>query len=53
MSRHYHHRRPRERSSRNPRLELVLSAVVVALVIVALVVFLVVYHDFPLRVSGQ
>jgi hypothetical protein len=30
----------------------VVSAVVVIAVVVTLVVFLLIYHDFPLRVSG-
>jgi heme/copper-type cytochrome/quinol oxidase subunit 2 len=36
---------------RNRNIELVVTAVVVGIVAVVLVVFLVVYHDFPLRVS--
>jgi hypothetical protein len=52
MPRHYYYRRPRERRSRNPKLEMTATVVVVVLLVVLLVVFLVIYHDFPLRVSG-
>jgi hypothetical protein len=51
-SRRYYYRRPRDPRGRNPRLELALSVLVVAVMVGALLVFLLVYHDFPLRVSG-
>jgi len=50
---HYYYRRPRDRRSRHPRLELIASVLVLVVVVVLVVTFLVVYHDFPLRVSGQ
>jgi uncharacterized membrane protein len=50
---HYYHRRERTFSRRHARLEIVASVVVIVLVIAVLVLFLFVYHDFPLRVSGQ
>ena len=49
----YYNRPRRARRSRNPRLELALSAIVVVAILVTIVVFLLIYHDFPLRVSGQ
>jgi hypothetical protein len=49
---HYYYRRPRDSRGRHPRLERIVSALVIVAVIVVLVVFLVIYHDFPLRVSG-
>jgi hypothetical protein len=49
----YYYRRPRDRRARHPRLELIATALVVVLLIALLVTFLVIYHDFPLRVSGQ
>ncbi len=52
MPQTYYNRRRRERPSRHPRLELVVSAFVLIVVIVMLLVFLFDYHDFPLRVSG-
>jgi hypothetical protein len=49
----YHNRRrQQDRPSRLSRLELVISAVVLALVIAGLLVFLLVYHDLPFRLSG-
>jgi hypothetical protein len=53
MAQLYHNRRrQQDRPSRLSRLELVISAVVLALVIAALLVFLLVYHDLPFRLSG-
>jgi len=53
MPSRYYYRRPRERRSRNPRLELIATVLVVVVVVAVLVTFLVIYHDLPLRVSGQ
>jgi heme/copper-type cytochrome/quinol oxidase subunit 2 len=46
----YHYRRP-PRQSRNPRLEVALTAVVIAILLGVLFLFLFVYHDVPLRTS--
>ena len=51
--RHYYYRRPRQRSRRNQRLEATVTVAVIVMVVVMLLVFLFVFHDFPLRVSGQ
>jgi hypothetical protein len=45
-------RRRRNPRGRNATLEMVVTMVVVAVVVVAVLVFLLVYHDFPLRLGG-
>jgi hypothetical protein len=47
----YYYRRPRERSGRNPRLEMALAAIVLLVVLGVAFLFLFVYHDVPLRTS--
>ena len=50
---HYNqNRRRRNPRGRNATLEMVVTMVVVAFVVVAVLVFLLVYHDFPLRLGG-
>jgi hypothetical protein len=46
----YYHRRQRE-WGRRAKLELTLTIVVVLAVIAAILIFLLVYHDFPLRLG--
>jgi hypothetical protein len=46
----YYHRRPRE-GGRRAKLELALTIIVVVAVIAAILIFLLVYHDFPLRLG--
>lgn len=48
----YYNRRRRERRSSHATIELVACVVVVVGIVATLVVFLLIYHDFPLRVSG-
>ena len=47
----YYYRRPRERSGRNPRLEMALSAIVLLVFVAVAFLVLFVYHDVPLRTS--
>jgi hypothetical protein len=50
---HYdQNRRRRNPRGRNATLEMVVTMVVMAFVVVAVLVFLLVYHDFPLRLGG-
>ncbi len=51
--RHYYYRRPRQRPGRNQRLEALVTVAVIILVVATIALFLVVYHDFPLRATGQ
>jgi hypothetical protein len=53
MPRHYHYRPERSFSERHHRFEVAITAAVLIAVIATILIFVVVFHDFPLRATGQ